>query len=67
MGRTADRPTIGHSVRQVGDNGRAQLMKLAVNLSLAAQMPAFSEGVVLAERGGLERELAVTVLIESVR
>jgi 3-hydroxyisobutyrate dehydrogenase-like beta-hydroxyacid dehydrogenase len=53
---------LGASVRHVGPNGQGLLLKLAVNISLAAQMLAFSEGVLLAERGGIERELAVEVI-----
>ena len=34
-------------------------MKIATNLSLAVQMLAFSEGVLLAEKGGISREDAV--------
>jgi 3-hydroxyisobutyrate dehydrogenase-like beta-hydroxyacid dehydrogenase len=51
--------------RHIGENGQGLLLKLAINISLAAQMLAFSEGVLLAERGGLPRELAVEVLSES--
>jgi 3-hydroxyisobutyrate dehydrogenase-like beta-hydroxyacid dehydrogenase len=51
--------------RHVGDNGQGLLLKLAINISLAVQMLAFSEGVLLAERGGLDRELAVEVISES--
>ena len=40
-------------------------MKLAVNLSLAQQMLAFSEGVLLAERGGIDPALAISVLTSS--
>jgi 3-hydroxyisobutyrate dehydrogenase-like beta-hydroxyacid dehydrogenase len=50
----------------VGGNGQAVLMKIATNLSLAVQMLAFSEGVLLAEKGGIPRETAVRVLLESV-
>ncbi len=56
---------LGATVLAVGDNGSALLMKLAVNISLAEQMLAFSEGVLLAERGGIDRELAVSVLTEA--
>lgn len=38
---------IGPKVTHVGDNGLALVMKIAVNLSLAVQMLAFSEGVLL--------------------
>jgi 3-hydroxyisobutyrate dehydrogenase-like beta-hydroxyacid dehydrogenase len=41
-------------------------MKIATNLSLAVQMLAFSEGVLLAEKGGISRETAVDVLTHSV-
>jgi hypothetical protein len=41
------------------------LLKLAVNISLAVQMLAFSEGVLLAEQGGIERELAHDVIMRS--
>ena len=51
--------------RRVGENGQGLLLKLAINISLAVQMLAFSEGVLLAERGGLDRELAVEMMSES--
>ncbi|HEX9124529.1 MAG TPA: NAD(P)-dependent oxidoreductase [Actinomycetota bacterium] len=57
---------IGPKVIHVGGNGQAVLMKIATNLSLAVQMLAFSEGVLLAERGGIARETAVEVLLNSV-
>lgn len=57
---------IGPKVTRVGANGQAVLMKIASNLSLAVQMLAFSEGVLLAERSGIPRELAVEVLLNSV-
>ena len=41
---------IGPKVTHVGDNGLALVMKIAINLSLAVQMLAFSEGVLLAEK-----------------
>jgi 3-hydroxyisobutyrate dehydrogenase-like beta-hydroxyacid dehydrogenase len=56
---------LGSIVRRIGTNGQGVRLKLAVNISLAAQMLAFSEGVLLAERGGIERELAVEVIGES--
>jgi 3-hydroxyisobutyrate dehydrogenase-like beta-hydroxyacid dehydrogenase len=40
-------------------------MKIATNLSLAIQMLAFSEGVLLAEKSGIERTTAVEVLTNS--
>ncbi|HXV84295.1 MAG TPA: NAD-binding protein [Candidatus Binatia bacterium] len=41
-------------------------MKVATNLSLAVQMLAFSEGLLLAEKSGIARETAVEVLLNSV-
>ncbi len=57
---------IGPIVTHVGENGLAVSMKVATNLSLAVQMLAFSEGVVLAEKSGISREVAVEVLLHSV-
>jgi 3-hydroxyisobutyrate dehydrogenase-like beta-hydroxyacid dehydrogenase len=56
---------IGSKVTYVGDNGLALSMKIAINLSLAVQMLAFSEGVLLAEKSGIARETAVDVLTNS--
>jgi 3-hydroxyisobutyrate dehydrogenase-like beta-hydroxyacid dehydrogenase len=57
---------IGPTVIHVGGNGQAVAMKIATNLSLAVQMLAFSEGVLLAEKSGIARETAVHVLLNSV-
>jgi 3-hydroxyisobutyrate dehydrogenase-like beta-hydroxyacid dehydrogenase len=57
---------IGPKVTHVGTNGLAVTMKIATNLSLAVQMLAFSEGVLLAEKSGIKRETAVEVLVNSV-
>ena len=57
---------IGPKVNYVGENGQAVSMKIATNLSLAVQMLAFSEGVLLAEKAGIKREVAVEVLLNSV-
>ena len=56
---------IGPKVTYVGDNGLALVLKIACNLSLAVQMLAFSEGVLLAEKSGISREIAVDVLANS--
>jgi 3-hydroxyisobutyrate dehydrogenase-like beta-hydroxyacid dehydrogenase len=57
---------IGPKVTHVGTNGQAVLMKIATNLSLAVQMLAFSEGLLIAEKGGIARETAADVLLNSV-
>jgi 3-hydroxyisobutyrate dehydrogenase-like beta-hydroxyacid dehydrogenase len=56
---------IGPKVTHVGENGLALVMKIATNLSLAVQMLAFSEGVLLAEKSGIPRDVAVDVLTHS--
>ena len=56
---------VGPKVTYVGENGLALVMKIATNLSLAVQMLAFSEGVLLAEKSGINREVAVDVLTHS--
>lgn len=57
---------IGPTVDYVGDNGLAAMMKVAVNLNLPVQILAFSESLLLAEKMGISRELATTVLLNSV-
>jgi 3-hydroxyisobutyrate dehydrogenase-like beta-hydroxyacid dehydrogenase len=49
----------------IGENGQGLALKLAINISLAVQMLAFSEGLLLAERAGIDRELAAGVMTES--
>ncbi len=56
---------IGPKVTYVGGNGQALVLKIACNLSLAVQMLAFSEGVLLAEKSGIPREIVVDVLTNS--
>jgi 3-hydroxyisobutyrate dehydrogenase-like beta-hydroxyacid dehydrogenase len=57
---------IGPRVFHLGPYGAAVTMKIAINLSLAVQMLAFSEGVLLAEKSGIPREKAVEVMLASV-
>jgi 3-hydroxyisobutyrate dehydrogenase-like beta-hydroxyacid dehydrogenase len=49
----------------VGDNGQGLVLKLAINISLAVQMLAFAEGLLLAERSGIDPKLAVDVMTQS--
>jgi 3-hydroxyisobutyrate dehydrogenase-like beta-hydroxyacid dehydrogenase len=56
---------LGHPVTHVGPNGRGVLLKLAINISLAVQTLAFSEGLLLAERGGIDPRLAAQVMSTS--
>jgi 3-hydroxyisobutyrate dehydrogenase-like beta-hydroxyacid dehydrogenase len=56
---------LGQAVTLVGANGQGLLIKLAVNISLAVQTLAFSEGLLLAERGGIDPRLAAAVMSTS--
>jgi 3-hydroxyisobutyrate dehydrogenase-like beta-hydroxyacid dehydrogenase len=49
----------------VGENGQGLVLKLAINISLAVQMLAFSEGLLLAERAGIDPNLASEVMTQS--
>lgn len=53
---------LGGTITHVGTNGKGLLLKLAINISVAAQMLAFSEGLLLAERGGIDPELAASTM-----
>jgi 3-hydroxyisobutyrate dehydrogenase-like beta-hydroxyacid dehydrogenase len=57
---------LGSTVTFVGDVGQALLLKLGINISLGVQMLAFSEGILLAEQGGVDRSVALEVLTHSV-
>lgn len=50
---------------RIGGNGQGLALKLAINISLAVQMVAFSEGLLLAGGGGVDRKLAVEVMSQS--
>jgi 3-hydroxyisobutyrate dehydrogenase-like beta-hydroxyacid dehydrogenase len=56
---------LGTDVTHVGGNGQGLMLKLAINISLAAQMLAFSEGLLLAARGGIDPGLAAHVMAAS--
>jgi 3-hydroxyisobutyrate dehydrogenase-like beta-hydroxyacid dehydrogenase len=49
----------------IGDNGQGLALKLAINISLAVQTLAFSEGLLLAEREGIDASLAAKVMAGS--
>jgi 3-hydroxyisobutyrate dehydrogenase-like beta-hydroxyacid dehydrogenase len=53
---------LGQAVTHVGRNGHGLLVKLAINISLAVQTLAFSEGLLLAERGGVDPGVAADVM-----
>jgi 3-hydroxyisobutyrate dehydrogenase-like beta-hydroxyacid dehydrogenase len=53
------------SPTHIGDNGQGLVLKLAINISLAVQMLALSEGLLMAERDGVDTKLALEVMTES--
>lgn len=57
---------IGPHVFRMGEIGMAKLMKLALNLNLPTQLLALSEGLLLAVRGGIDRDKALDVMLSSV-
>jgi 3-hydroxyisobutyrate dehydrogenase-like beta-hydroxyacid dehydrogenase len=57
---------VARKVTHVGDNGQALLLKIAINLSLHVQMVAFCEGLLLAEKDGMDRDVVVDVMLNSV-
>ena len=57
---------IGPTVRRVGENGQAVLMKIAINLSLHVQIVAFSEGLLLAVKSGIDPRVALETMLKSV-
>src|SRR6187397_914481 len=49
----------------IGENGQGLVLKLAINISLAVQVLAFAEGLLLAERGGIDPSAAADVMAAS--
>ena len=49
----------------MGDHGKGQVMKLAINLHLAQQVAASCESVLICESYGITRESALTALLSS--
>ena len=49
----------------VGESGQGLVLKLAINISLAVQLLAFSEGLLLAERDGIDPHRAAEIMVES--
>ena len=57
---------IGPTVSYIGSSGLAVQTKLSINLLLMVEVIAFGEAVALAEKGGVEREVAVEAILNSV-
>jgi len=56
---------IGVKATYLGSSGNAAIMKIALNLSIPVQLLAFYEGLVLAEKAGIDREVALEVMLAS--
>jgi 3-hydroxyisobutyrate dehydrogenase-like beta-hydroxyacid dehydrogenase len=57
---------IGPKVTYIGAQGLAVQLKVALNLTLVIEVMGFCEGVALAEKGGVAREVAVDAMLKSV-
>ena len=56
---------IGPTVNYIGESGQAMAVKIAINISIVTQVLTFIEGVLLAERYGVDRKRAVDVMLSS--
>jgi 3-hydroxyisobutyrate dehydrogenase-like beta-hydroxyacid dehydrogenase len=56
---------IGPKVQLIGKIGQAKVLKIAINLQLAVQMLALSEGILLAEKSGIARDAAYAAMANS--
>jgi 3-hydroxyisobutyrate dehydrogenase-like beta-hydroxyacid dehydrogenase len=54
---------IGPKVFHVGDVGQAKTMKIALNLQLSTQILALSEGLLLAVKSGISRDVALDIML----
>ena len=57
---------IGPKVTYIGAQGLAVQLKVALNMTLVIEVIGFCEGVALAEKGGVPREVAVEAFLQSV-
>jgi len=57
---------IGPKVTYIGAQGLAVQLKVALNMTLVIEVIGFCEGVALAEKGGVPREIAVDAFLKSV-
>lgn len=57
---------LSQKIIHVGGSGQAVSMKIAINLNLATQLVALSEGLLLAERSGVPRAQALDSILNSV-
>jgi 3-hydroxyisobutyrate dehydrogenase-like beta-hydroxyacid dehydrogenase len=57
---------IGPKVTYIGAQGLAVQLKVALNMTLVIEVIGFCEGIALAEKGGVPREVAVDAFLKSV-
>ena len=57
---------IGPKVTYIGEQGLAVQLKVALNMTLVIEVIGFCEGIALAEKGGVPREVAVDAFLKSV-
>lgn len=57
---------VGPKVSYIGSSGLAVQAKLSINLLLMVEVIAFGEAVALAERGGVDRNIMVQAILDSV-
>jgi 3-hydroxyisobutyrate dehydrogenase-like beta-hydroxyacid dehydrogenase len=57
---------IGPQVTYIGAQGLAVQLKVALNMTLVIEVIGFCEGVALAEKGGVPREVAIDAMLKSV-
>jgi 3-hydroxyisobutyrate dehydrogenase-like beta-hydroxyacid dehydrogenase len=57
---------IGPKATYIGAQGLAVQLKVALNMTLVIEVIGFCEGVALAEKGGVPREVAVDAFLKSV-
>jgi 3-hydroxyisobutyrate dehydrogenase-like beta-hydroxyacid dehydrogenase len=57
---------IGPKVTYIGGQGLAVQLKVALNMTLVIEVIGFCEGIALAEKGGVPREIAVDAFLKSV-
>ena len=57
---------IGPKVSYIGSNGLAVQTKLSINLLLMVEVIAFGEAVAMAEKGGVDRQVVVDAILNSV-
>jgi 3-hydroxyisobutyrate dehydrogenase-like beta-hydroxyacid dehydrogenase len=57
---------IGPKVTYIGAQGLAVQLKVALNMTLVIEVIGFCEGVALAEKGGVPREVAIDAMLKSV-